>query len=92
MSKTRTQKLKEALIENDKLRVLLALTYSGEHLYADDNELLDTADFPLIDFRKDSPDTIERKIVARKTGKPASADVLDEDLLVSAILGGFSSV
>lgn len=47
------------------LRRLLAGQVAGALLYADDGELQDTTNFPYIDFLRDSPEEIQRKLLAR---------------------------
>jgi hypothetical protein len=62
------------------LRKLLALQYAGVvGLYSDDGELQDSREAPWIDFKRDAPDEIGRKMVARTTKAlaahpPAQAD------------------
>ena len=46
------------------LRQMLALAYSGHHLYCDDGELQDNR-WPLIDFMRDSVQEIQNKISER---------------------------
>ena len=48
-----------------KLRSLLAASYAGAMLYNDDGELQDNREQPFIDFLRDSPDEIERKMSER---------------------------
>lgn len=48
-----------------KLRRLLAFSYGGPALYADDGELQDGSELPAIDFLRDSPDTIRHKMQER---------------------------
>lgn len=55
-------KLKE---ENVKLRALLALTYSGPSIYADDGELQDCSMQPFIDYKRDSAELIAFKFQQR---------------------------
>ncbi len=47
------------------LRRLLAVRYSGAVLYTDDGELQDNYEQPSIDFLRDKPGEIERKIYQR---------------------------
>lgn len=51
--------------ESRRLRILLALSYSGGNLYADDGELQDASKHPFIDWRRDSIDELERKVKER---------------------------
>ena len=48
-----------------KLRALLAITYSGATLYADDGELSCCAMHPFIDFKRDTPEEIALKMQER---------------------------
>lgn len=57
--------LKEIKQENLELRVMLAFSYSGSELYADDGELQDSKCHPFIDFKRDSVITIREKMMAR---------------------------
>jgi len=47
------------------LRRLLAFCYCGSQLYADDGELQDNRMRPWIDFKRDTPEEIERKMEER---------------------------
>lgn len=51
--------------ENRILRRLLALRVAGPALYVDDDELQDNSAQPFIDFKRDSAEEIERKIIER---------------------------
>lgn len=51
--------------DEKKLRKLLALTYAGAGLYADDGELQDNRKLPQIDFLRDSIDDITWKMEQR---------------------------
>lgn len=68
------------------LRRLLAYRVAGVGLYADDGELQDNTVQPCIDFKRDSVDTIETKLIER-TRKAFSA--LDPEL-VRDILTNFN--
>ena len=52
-----------------KLRRLLCFAYSGAHAYMDDGEASDCSMMPCIDFLRDSPEMIERKIWQRAMKK-----------------------
>lgn len=45
--------------------MLLAVIYSGAMLYADDGELQDSRQIPVIDFKRDDPSTIRAKMLER---------------------------
>jgi hypothetical protein len=49
----------------ERLRKLLACAYAGASLYGDDGELQDNSRHPLIDFKRDTPDEIARKMRER---------------------------
>lgn len=51
------------------LRKLLALRYAGTNLYADDGELQDNSELPSIDFLRDAPHAIHRKMIERTERK-----------------------
>lgn len=51
--------------ENRALRRLLAVRVAGALLYADDGELQDNTQNPHIDFRRDTPSEIQRKLQER---------------------------
>ena len=53
------------LAENRKLRYLLAVRVAGACLYVDDGDMHDATEHPSIDFRRDSADEIERKLMDR---------------------------
>jgi len=55
----------EALKENRQLRLMLAGALGGPHLYRDDGELSCSAEFPAIDFRRDTATLIQNKIIER---------------------------
>jgi hypothetical protein len=48
-----------------QLRQLLAVRVAGAMLYADDGELQDNTQNPCIDFRRDKPSEIQRKLQER---------------------------
>lgn len=52
-------------IEIQQLRQLLAVRVAGALLYADDGELQDNTQHPCIDFRRDTPSDIQRKLQER---------------------------
>lgn len=51
--------------QNTQLRKLLAVAYSGVHLYSDDGELQDNRTQPFIDFYRDSIEEIKAKFEKR---------------------------
>lgn len=51
------------------LRLLLAVSVAGVHLYADDGEMSDCSEQPHIDFKRDSVKEIERKLIERGMAK-----------------------
>lgn len=51
--------------ENAALRRMLACRVAGASLYVDDGELQDNTVLPFIDFRRDSVEEIERKLIDR---------------------------
>lgn len=60
-----TATLKEQAAEIQHLRQLLAVRVAGALLYADDGELQDNTQHPCIDFRRDTPSEIQRKLQER---------------------------
>lgn len=62
-----SSKTQELRAENQRLRTLLAITYSGYKLYSEDGKLEDTSEMPFIDFKHDSVGDIDRKMMARST-------------------------
>lgn len=50
--------------ENQKLRWLLCINYSSQP-YLDDGEMQDSSIHPFIDFKRDSVEVIEQKILER---------------------------
>ena len=48
-----------------RLRIMLCNSYSGAKAYIDDGELSDCRVFPFIDFLRDTPDEIQKKILER---------------------------
>lgn len=52
-----------------QLRQMLTYAYCGSNFYGDDGELQDNRMFPMIDFRRDSLDLIERKMYERSMAK-----------------------
>lgn len=60
-----TATLKEQAAEIRHLRELLAVRVAGALLYADDGELQDNTQHPCIDFRRDTPSEIQRKLQER---------------------------
>lgn len=60
-----TQTLREQAVEIQQLRQLLAVRVAGALLYADDGELQDNTQHPCIDFRRDAPNEIQRKLQER---------------------------
>ena len=48
-----------------RLRIMLCNSYSGAKAYIDDGELSDCRVFPFIDFLRDTPDEIQKKIFER---------------------------
>lgn len=72
------------------LRRLLAYRCAGSNLYADDGELQDNTAHPLIDFKRDTVDTIECKLGERTravlaanpvAGSPAEAEDVSYELI-----------
>ena len=61
--------------DNRRLRTLLAFSYGGTAIYADDGELQDSRALPLIDFKRDAPELIELKM--RQRGMAAIKDKED---------------
>lgn len=51
--------------ENRELRVLLAVRVSGPTLYTDDGELSDCSEWSHIDYKRDTPEQIERALQQR---------------------------
>jgi hypothetical protein len=65
--------------ENAELRQLLAVRVAGARLYADDGELQDASELPAIDFKRDTPGEISRKLTDRglkKLTKPERVHAL----------------
>lgn len=59
-------KMRQLEADQQTLRRLLAFLYAGgAGLYRDDGELQDNRAHPLIDFKRDTPGAIERKMEAR---------------------------
>lgn len=52
-----------------QLRLMIAVIYAGPHLYADDGELQDSRENPCIDFKRDSPELIWKKMQERSLKK-----------------------
>jgi len=48
-----------------QLRRMLCVAYAGPRAYMDDGEASDCRQFPLIDFMRDTPDEIQRKLQER---------------------------
>jgi hypothetical protein len=67
------------------LRRLLAFQYAGHNLYADDGELQDNTSRPVIDFKRDSVDAIEAKMMERSRAALAK---ISPDALAAAMDGG----
>lgn len=61
--------------ENKVLRRLLAVRVAGALLYHDDGELQDATAVPHIDFKRESPESIEAKLIER--GRRAFAAMPD---------------
>jgi len=61
-----------------KLRILLAISYSGINLYSDDGELQDNLMLPHIDFKRDSVNEIESKIHQRNAGAVIKCQLLKQ--------------
>jgi hypothetical protein len=53
------------IIENKKLRQMLAFYYVGMNTLHEDQELLDCSVYPFIDFKRDELDEIQRKMQQR---------------------------
>ena len=51
--------------ENRQLRRMLAVRIGGSGLYRDDGELQDASQHPFIDFKRDSADEIQAKLIER---------------------------
>lgn len=47
------------------LRLMLCMAYAGANAYMDDGELQDNSRTPFIDFLRDPPNVIQRKIIER---------------------------
>lgn len=65
--------------ENQLLRRLLAIRVAGMSLYCDDGELQDNSVQPFIDFKRDSAQVIQEKIIERNKRKFEKAIGLLED-------------
>lgn len=61
--------------EGDALRKLLAVYVAGPMLYADDGELQDSSAMPRIDFTRDTPDEIGRKLRERALNRMSNAEL-----------------
>ena len=48
-----------------ELRQMLAVAYSGHHLYCDDGELQDSREQPFIDFKRDTIEDLKSKMEQR---------------------------
>lgn len=66
--------------ENLELRRMLAFSCCGALLYTDDGELQDSTKHPFIDFLRDSPSEIRKKMTAR------NLDLIREDEWISSQL------
>jgi hypothetical protein len=55
--------------ENRRLRRLLADYVGHPLLYRDDGELQDSSEYPFIDFLRDAPEEIQRKLMERHLKK-----------------------
>lgn len=51
--------------ENLQLRIMCALAHAGIHLYSDDGELQDSRTHPFIDWKRDSVEEIQEKLLQR---------------------------
>lgn len=63
----------EPSTDEQTLRRLLALAYSGSNLYRDDGELQDGSERPVIDYKRDSVAELERKICLRGAARLAAS-------------------
>ncbi len=61
--------IQELRAEIKQLRTLLAVTYSGYKLYADEGNLQDHSAQPFIDFRNDTVMEIDKKMMKRAVKK-----------------------
>lgn len=67
--------------ENHELRAMLAFAHCGNALYSDDGELQDTRETPWIDWRRDSIDKIQRKLIERLVKSPEYKEMLATGLI-----------
>ncbi len=51
--------------ENKQFRIMLALAHAGLSLYSDDGELQDSRAHPWIDWKRDSCEDIQQKLLER---------------------------
>ncbi len=73
----------DLLKENDELRTMLAVAHCGgsHQLYHDDGELQDTRAHPFIDWRRDSIDEIQRKLLERLINSPEGEQLIKDGIL-----------
>jgi hypothetical protein len=61
----------EPVAQNEySLRLMLCMAYAGSAAYMDDGELQDNSRTPFIDFLRDPPNVIQRKIIERNLAAP----------------------
>lgn len=78
---TPAERAEQPLAEQE-LRELLARSVAGAALYADDGELQDSSELPAIDFKRDAPGEIARKLTDRgltRLTKPERVHALVND-------------
>ena len=66
-----------AQAESAELRHILAVQVAGATLYMDDGELQDSSEQPTIDFKRDTPGAIQRKLTdrgLRRLARPTKAE------------------
>lgn len=80
--------LSELKKENFELRAMLAVVYcrSIHNLYHDDGELQDSSSRPFIDWKRDTVDEIQLKLIQRAQNKEKEEQLLVEKTLREAVL------
>lgn len=80
--------IEELKADNQRLRTLLAVTFSGYKLYTEEGQLQDSSALPFIDFKHDSVGDIDRKMMARsikQTSRPKNKIKAIRQALAKAI-------
>jgi hypothetical protein len=67
----------QLLVEINQLRRLLCFVYAGAAAYTDDGELQDNRTLPLIDFRRDTPQEIQNKMLERSLKGAGKAQAIE---------------